>query len=188
LSSGRRWPGISSGRNVAERHADPGNHHRPRFDAAEAIDALFHFVRLDQVVKIESPGFFRVALDGDGPGARLEVLGMARGIFFVEAEFVEIVVGGGELVGGWRLARRLRPLGEVRDRLAARGLSRFGTRGRERPDAGGGGGLEEPPSALENGAGGDFGAERIACADVFDQHGVSFRGPLFHADRRGRIT
>ena len=37
---------------VGHREAQPGNHHRPRLDTAVAIDPLFEFVRLDEVLEV----------------------------------------------------------------------------------------------------------------------------------------
>ncbi len=59
-----------------------------------AVDALFKRRKLDDFVQGELARFIHFTFDGNGPGRRLEFSGVFRGIGFVGAEFVEIVVVG----------------------------------------------------------------------------------------------
>ena len=85
---------------VAEREADPRNHHRPALDAAEPVDALLERVRLDEVVDVVTCRACRLRPRRDGPRARsCSDCGVSRRVVLVGAELVEVVVGRHLLVG-----------------------------------------------------------------------------------------
>jgi hypothetical protein len=57
---------------IGERKAHPRNDHRPRLDTAEAIDALFHRVRLEDVFYREGAFDLRLAGHRDVPRPRMQ--------------------------------------------------------------------------------------------------------------------
>src|SRR6267154_3453804 len=59
----------------AERESNPRYNDRPAFDAAMTVDSFFGRGHLDDCVDVEHLLLLDLAVDGDGPGARLEVLG-----------------------------------------------------------------------------------------------------------------
>ena len=64
-----------------------------------AIDALFRRGHLDDGVHIEHLLLLDVAVDGDGPGTRLEILCQAGRLVLVGGKFVVVVVVGDVFVG-----------------------------------------------------------------------------------------
>src|ERR1700676_3089504 len=64
-----------------------------------AIDALFGRSHLHDRVHIENLLLLNLTVDGDCPGAGLEILGKIGGLVFVGGEFVEIVVITEILIG-----------------------------------------------------------------------------------------
>ena len=76
----------------AERKADPGNDHRPGFDAAQTIDALFERAQLHQARRCRMFWVFYFAFDRDRPRPRRQIFSILRRVAFVDAELVEIVV------------------------------------------------------------------------------------------------
>src|SRR5262245_30344034 len=103
----------------AQRKAAPRHDHRPGFDAALTMDALFERHLGQQVVDADLERFVDQAAHLDRPGPDLELLGVAPDAL-VEAEFVIVVVGGGLSLGG---DRRRRPVAVV-----ARGRIELGPR------------------------------------------------------------
>ena len=84
--------------DVLQRNADPRNDHRPRLDAAHAIDALFEGERLDEVFELVLGRLGDLTLDLQRPRRGLEVSGVDRRLVLAGAELVEIVVAGDVLV------------------------------------------------------------------------------------------
>ena len=66
-----------------------------------AVDAGFERAVVEEVVDVDGLGLFDHAGDLDGPGAGLELAGVVRGIGFVGAELVKVVVVAG--LGEWGL-------------------------------------------------------------------------------------
>ena len=135
----RFCPGISSGRSTVREgdvlrlrggpesfqhgtqgDAHPGNHHRPRLDAAHAVDPLFELMGVDHVVEIEFPGLFALAGEAHPPRPRLEAARVPLRIALVGAELVEVVVTGDVLVGSELLVGRQPALLDVLEKLAHR--------------------------------------------------------------------
>jgi hypothetical protein len=81
------------------RIADPGNHHRPALDAAQAVHALFERGQLEQAVDVERHRLLDFALDAHRPGTGLEGVGVFGRIGLVGTELVEVVVARGVLEG-----------------------------------------------------------------------------------------
>ena len=71
--------GLGEFQDVAERIADPGNHDGPAFHAAMAINALFEWSELQNVVHAVLGGLFHFTFDGDGPRGSAEFAGVAGG-------------------------------------------------------------------------------------------------------------
>ena len=101
--------------NLAQRHADPRDHHGPSFDAAKPVDPFFQAVRRNQVVNIVDAGVFHRAFDRNGPGPWLEIARILGRIFLAGAEFVEIVVGGDAFEGCRILVRAVGALGDAHE-------------------------------------------------------------------------
>ena len=100
-----------------QRKADPWNDHRPPFDAAHPVDALFEAERLDEVLQVIGALPAGFPLDGDRPGTGLESGGIPRRLIFVGAELEEVVVGGDGFIrrrffirAKWSLCDPLQPL------------------------------------------------------------------------------
>ena len=64
-----------------------------------AVDALLRRGHLDDRVHIEHLFLLYLAIDGDGPGTGLEILGQTGGLVFVGGKFVVVVVVGDVFVG-----------------------------------------------------------------------------------------
>src|SRR5215471_988191 len=103
-----------------ERKADPRDHHRPRFDAAEAIDALLEFGGLDDVVERVVAGLVAEAVDLHRPRRGLELPRVLRRVAFADPEFVVVVVARDLLELVQRLGRRHHLLGDVGNRRLRR--------------------------------------------------------------------
>ena len=86
--------------HVGQRHAQPGDHHRPAFHAAHAVDALFRHQALEQGLQRDGAGLRARAADRDRPGRGDQGLRRTRGIGLAAAELVEVVVRGRVLVAG----------------------------------------------------------------------------------------
>ena len=89
----------------AQRKTHPGNHHRPGFHAAEAIDTLLQRSQLEDIVHVEGLRLIDLTFDPHGPGPRLERAGVFGRVLLVGAEFVEVVVGRDLVPGRQRLVR-----------------------------------------------------------------------------------
>ncbi len=88
----RRSQRLAALEQSGEREAGPGDHHRPGFDAAHAVDAFFQRLALEDVFEREVSGFFGQAGDFHAPRSWLESAGMGSRIALAGAELVEIVV------------------------------------------------------------------------------------------------
>src|SRR5690606_4931268 len=88
---------------IAQRHAQPWDHHRPAFHAAQAVDALGRRDAVQQVVERQRAGALAFARDLDVPGRGAQGLRRPRRIRLAGAELVEVVVAGDVLVAGERL-------------------------------------------------------------------------------------
>jgi hypothetical protein len=83
-----------------QRKADPWHHDRPALYAAMAVDALLGRRELHYLIQAERLRLHHLAFDPDGPLCReLPFRSILGGIFFLRAEFVEVVVGGDDLFG-----------------------------------------------------------------------------------------
>ena len=89
-----REVGLKRRHEVPEREADPGNHHRPGFHAAQAVDTLLERVGAEQVLQREPARLLAFAIDEDRPGPGPQPVRMLGGIGLVRAELVEVVVAG----------------------------------------------------------------------------------------------
>ena len=76
----------------AEGKTDPWNNDGPALHATMAVDTLLQRRNLKDVFHRELAGFRYFPFDGNGPRCGLEILGIFRGIRFLRAEFVEIIV------------------------------------------------------------------------------------------------
>jgi hypothetical protein len=88
---------------VGQRITDPGDHHRPALDAAQAVDALFQRRQLGQLVDVQRQRLLDFAVDLHGPGTGAQGAGVLGRIGLVGAELVEVVVVGRVLERGQRL-------------------------------------------------------------------------------------
>ena len=68
------------------------------------VDAVLKRPELEQSVDVKGEGLFDQAFDFDGPGARRQVAGVFRGVAFVHAKLVEVVVVSDVVVAGELLA------------------------------------------------------------------------------------
>src|SRR5436190_1488052 len=71
--------------------------------AAHAVDAVFGGQSFDKVVQIVLRRLFYKPFDDYGPRSCLEAAGVARGVAFVDAEFIVVVVGRGVGIRRYRL-------------------------------------------------------------------------------------
>ena len=99
--------------DLGQGNTNPGNDHRPGFDAAHAVDVLFEIEGLHKVVEVEGAGFLRVSCDLNRPGSGSESLRIPVGLVFSLAEFVEIVVRGYVLEAVRCLVGTKRAIGNV---------------------------------------------------------------------------
>src|SRR5215469_8180282 len=74
-----------------QREAHRGNYHRPAFDAAHTIDAVFQ-MHLQQGVDVEGLRLIDQAFHLDRPRMSVEILGQVRRLVLVRAELVIVVV------------------------------------------------------------------------------------------------
>ena len=80
--------------DVGQRNALPGNHHRPAFHTAQAVDAVLYGVAFQEVVQVEAAGQLGFAAYRHDPGLGLQGMGEFGRIGLAGAEFIEIVVAG----------------------------------------------------------------------------------------------
>ncbi|SST06792.1 Uncharacterised protein [Acinetobacter baumannii] len=85
---------------VRQGKAQPRDHHRPGFHAAQPIDALFQLVGFDKILEGIGTRLADLAVDHHRPGLGLQGRGVFRRVALVRPELVEIVVVGGVLE--WR--------------------------------------------------------------------------------------
>ena len=69
-----------------------------------AVDAVFQGAQFEQGVDVEGLGLLDEALNADGPGAGGQASGVFRGVTFVDAELLEVVVVGDVCKAGQLLA------------------------------------------------------------------------------------
>jgi hypothetical protein len=157
------------------RVADPGNHHRPALDTAQAVDALFQRRQLEQAVDIERHRFFDLAFDGHSPRAGAQGVRVVGRVALVEAELVEIVVAGRVLERGLLFERGvggIRPGGQFLRRHLGK---RFAVGHFPQRRAGDGAGRhlgDEAAARLEHGLGRYLGRQDSQTLGwTFDQHG-----------------
>jgi hypothetical protein len=144
-------------------NAQPGNHHAPAFDAAQAVDALFQRRQFQDVLDAQCLRLPYQAVDAERPWPHAQAVCGSRRIFLVGAEFVIVVVG--RHMFEWRrcLAGRIaaRPAGPKRAVSGRKDAGQSDT----------GGQTQKLAAALEQAAGRDFrGANIVGAAD---QHGCS---------------
>ena len=160
---------------IGEREPDPRNHHRPRFDAAVAVDAILERLALEDVFEVHLAGLRALPFHGDRPRlGRLEDLGHPRrSVAGPGLELVEVVVGGDVLPRVRRLGRAERAL--LGDQLPPVRRGHLGLQQRPGGERAGRGGERRPARSPDELASiqihllvGDFGARNIRRR--FDQH------------------
>ena len=114
----------------AERNAHPRDHHRPRFDAPQPVDALLQLDRLDQVLELIGRRLAAQAVDLHRPRRRLHAAGVPRRIVLAGAELVEVVVAGDVLEAVQLLVGRHHARLDVGERRLAAAPSRAGAGGK----------------------------------------------------------
>ena len=107
-----------------ERIADPRDHHGPGLHAAERVDALLERRQLQELLDVEAARLGAEPFHLHRPGPRAQRARVARRVFLVGAELVEVVVGGGALESGLRLGEAHRRVLLGGQRLALRGRRR----------------------------------------------------------------
>ena len=60
--------GLYTANQIRQGIASPGNHHRPTFDTAQAVNAFLHGTPLHHIFQIKARGFLHQALHFNGPG------------------------------------------------------------------------------------------------------------------------
>ena len=85
---------------LAHGITDPGDHHGPALNAAQAVDALLHGFEFEQVFERVLSWFFDQTLHLHSPRRGLQCVGVFGGFGLVGAELVEIVVAAGVFVVG----------------------------------------------------------------------------------------
>ena len=83
---------------LGQRQANPRNDHRPAFDTAHAVDALFKRREFEQFVDVVDPGVLDQAFDRHRPRPGNQRSGASRRVGLVGAELVVVVVRGDVLV------------------------------------------------------------------------------------------
>ena len=81
--------------------AGPGDDHGPSLDAAHAVDTFFGGGDFEEVVEVEGFGVGDQAANFDFPAGGFEVGGGGGDAFFGEVEFVEVIVIGDVVEGGF---------------------------------------------------------------------------------------
>src|SRR5690606_27854163 len=81
-----------------QREAEPGNDHRPGFDATQAIDTLLELARSEQFLHRILPRTLDFAIHHDGPGLDNHARSISCRIPLARAELVKIVVMRGVTV------------------------------------------------------------------------------------------
>ena len=135
-----------------QRHAEPRDHHRPAFDAAQAIHALLGRQALEQIAEFEVAGLRAFAADEHAPRFGAQRLARLRRIGLAAAELVEVVVGGHVLVTREFLVgakARLRLLGRDRHLRRRRRRRGFGATGQRQGGARGEGGKQATAIAVD---------------------------------------
>eukprot|EP01136_Pigoraptor_vietnamica_P026027 Opistho-1_new@80615 len=155
-------PGLAGGLDAFDEFgqgvADPGDHHGPALDAAQAVDALLQGAELEQAVDVEDARLADLALDADRPGPGLQGVGRAHRVALVGAELVVVVVAAGVLVAG----------GLVHHQGTGHGTLEAGQLGQFAGGLGLGQGLAAGP-ARQGRAGGTTGHQAQPVAPVFVQ-------------------
>ena len=80
--------------DAGQRDADPGDHHRPPFDAPEAVDPFLQLNRFDQILEMVVSWLVAQTVDLDLPWTRLQRAAKSLGIVLARPELEEIVVTG----------------------------------------------------------------------------------------------
>ena len=89
--------------HFTQRHAHPGNDHRPGFHATHAVDPLLKPDTGQQILDVELAGHFRFAFHPNGPRFGPEVSRVTVRVVLAGPEFVVVVVGADVLVAVRRL-------------------------------------------------------------------------------------
>ncbi len=92
IASFRRW--LNQLCEDAKGETDPRHNDGPAFHTTMAVDALFERGKFQDFVHGELAWLGDITVDRDGPWSGLEILGVFRGVRFVRAKLVEIVVMG----------------------------------------------------------------------------------------------
>ena len=113
--------GLDALQNFIQGKSNPRNHHRPAFDAAQAIYALFQR-QLEQVIHIEGAWALYQSFHSHRPGPGHEIARLDSRACLVGTEFVKVVVRGDVVVGrerfvhgvggffdAWQLGGGIRP-------------------------------------------------------------------------------
>ena len=100
---------------------NPRDHHRPAFDAAQAVNALLHGAPLHHIFQIKSRWLFNQPFNFDAPGGCFQSVRLSCRIRFVGTKFVEVVVRGGVFLRG----KFLNGHGPLNGRLTGRQRRQF---------------------------------------------------------------
>src|ERR1039457_3990000 len=114
----------------AQRISHPRHHNRPGFHAAMPVHPLLQRRQRQDLFHSELARLVAQAFHADRPGRGLEVLGVLRGVAFIRAELVVVVVRGDVLIGVLLLAHRVLALLHVGQFRPGQQLPRTQERGR----------------------------------------------------------
>ena len=105
LGIGRRFDLLEQ---LRDGKAHPRDHHRPRLDTAQPVDALLLVKLFQDLVDGKGRGLVDQPGDAHVPGSRYKVLGEDGNLLFVGAELIEVVEVGDILIGVERVAQLIR--------------------------------------------------------------------------------
>ena len=89
------WQGLDTANQIRQGITNPRDHHRPAFDAAQAVNALLHGAPLHHIFEVKTGWLFNQTFDLNRPRCRFQGVGCARGVGLVHAKLVKVVVRGG---------------------------------------------------------------------------------------------
>ena len=183
LHEARLARGLDPLEQRCQRIADPRDDHGPALHAAERVDALLERGEAEDLLDVEALGLRHEAVHLHAPGTRPQRPREPRGVFLVDAELVEVVVGGRALDGRGRLGQAQRRIALGRERLPRGGRRR--RRAARGEHERGGPGHERAPAEIEPVVR-DLRARESAAA--LDQHGRASCGARVYQRSGGRAV